>query len=144
MSVRDSGFDMLVLCAMEYQLPAEGFPGVEVIYAPNDDDSEKPLTRDQLAIALRAARQAAGAIRQGKQVLVTCRMGWNRSGLVSALVLHFLTGVAGWKCIQAVKKARKNALGNPSFLAALAKLPQSATTHQASSYAKTPLAISRI
>jgi len=128
-AVRKSGFDVLVLCAEEYQPPASAFPGVEVIHAPNDDSK---LTRTQLAGALQAAHRAALALKQGKQVLVTCRVGWNRSGLVSALSLHLLTGKSGGECVGLVQRGREGALGNPYFVAALERL-QSATVAQASS-----------
>ncbi len=120
-AVRQSGFDVLVLCAQEYQPPAEHFPGVQVIHAPNLDGGE-PLDRPRLALALQAARQAAQAIRQGKQVLSTCRMGLNRSGLVSALTLYFLTGSPGVRCVEQVQRGRPGGLANPKFVAALARL----------------------
>ena len=131
-AVRNSGFDLLVLCAEEYQPPDTDFPGVEVIHAPNSDCG-MPVTRQQLALALQAARRVAAAIRQSKHVLVTCRLGLNRSGLVSALALHLLTGESGHVCIDIVQAHRKDSMGNASFNAALLRLPQSATVAQASS-----------
>ncbi len=119
-TLREMGFDVLVLCASEFQPPAEMFPGVTVIHAPNDDGDEP--TREQLEGAIQAARQVVEAVRADKNVLVTCYLGLNRSGLVSALALYFLTGWPGRKCIQTVKLQRPNALSNQHFTKLLERL----------------------
>lgn len=117
------GINVLVLCAMEVQPPAERFPGVEVLHAPNDDDFERPPTRQELGIALATARQVVQALQAQKTVLVTCFAGLNRSGLVSALTLHFLEGISGEVAIKRVRAARGfRALGNPGFKKALRTL----------------------
>lgn len=119
------GFHALVLTALEWQIPALEFPGLAVIHAPNNDDGS-PLTRDQLDRALTAARQVVTRLQNGQKVLVTCAAGVNRSGLVSALSLHFLKGWSGDKCIAVVRKRRQTRqmpLCNPFFTAALRKLP---------------------
>ncbi len=118
------GFGMVVLCAMEYQPgPAQtAFPGVEVVYAPNDD-TFGGVTQEQLAGALKAARQVKQAVLAGKRVLVTCRMGKNRSGLVSALAMHMLTGMPGLSCIRQIQNKRKGAMRNPAFNEAVGRLP---------------------
>lgn len=119
--VRQAGFHTLILCAMEYQLAPENFPGVEVVYAPNNDDGSLP-TREQFAIALRAARLATTRIQEEKRVLVTCIQGRNRSGLVSALTLYML-GVPPKLAIERVRqKRRRNSLANPHFVSALLNL----------------------
>lgn len=131
--VQSAGFQTLVLCAREYQLPKTDFPGVTVIHAPNDDHSAFPLDRDKLQVALNAAHEVAQAVREGQQVLVTCAAGLNRSGLVSGLTLHLLFGWPGVKCVARVRKYRPNskvhpghgALGNGEFVRALEKLGQS-------------------
>ena len=112
---------MLVLCAKGYEPPASAFPGVEVVYALNQD-TFNGVSREQLAVAIHAARDVAAAVRAGRKVLVTCWAGLNRSGLVSALALHLLTGRSGSWCIGAVQHGRQHALGNPAFVAALGKL----------------------
>jgi protein-tyrosine phosphatase len=61
-------------------------------------------------------------VSEGAQVLVTCRMGKNRSGLVSALALHLLTGQSGKACIQHIQSRRKGALRNPGFNECLVRL----------------------
>jgi protein-tyrosine phosphatase len=122
LSLFTAGFDVLVLCAEEHQPWEADFPGVEVIRAPNDD-SGKPMTKAQLKTADREARRVAKRLRQGRRVLVTCAMGLNRSGLVSALALHYRDGLPGRACIEIVQKARPGALRNPEFVRALAALP---------------------
>jgi hypothetical protein len=126
-AVAASGFSVLVLCAQELQEPAELWPGVEVIYAPNYDDGEHLLTRDLLKVAVNAAHRVETAVKQGRKVLSTCRAGMNRSGLVTALALHFLYGWDGDTCIRRVRRNRKpkggiRPLSNASFTAALRRL----------------------
>jgi len=126
------GYHALVLAAEEFQFDAGFYPGVAVIYAPNDDNG-KPLSREQLTIAVKAARDVAARIRSGQKVLVTCAAGVNRSGLVSALTLHFLYGWSGDRCIRRIRERRTHpnfgkALSNPFFTHALRKLPESRPT----------------
>lgn len=121
------GFDTLVLAAEELQFPADSYPGVEVIGAPNRDDGS-PLTWNQLQTAVATAREVQKRLQDGKKVLVTCAAGVNRSGLVSALTLHFVYGWSGERCIQVVRERRKlsefrQALNNQFFVQALRRLP---------------------
>lgn len=126
---QSAGFIVVVLCAREHQHPATGYPGVQLIHAPNDDHRAMPLTREKLALALKTARIITAAIKDGKCCLVTCAAGMNRSGLVSALVLHLLKGWSGSKCIQHVRQMRGRhrdgfiPLTNQEFTAALRQLP---------------------
>ena len=118
-SVAENGeyFDLIVLCAEEFQphrsLILRPDSRTRVVYAPNDDAE---LTEEQLMIATRAADQVAGAFLQGKKVLVTCWEGRNRSGLVTALALHMLSG-AGGNVVSRLVRARRRvpALTSPSF-----------------------------
>lgn len=130
--VSASGFDVLVLCAIELQTPEEEYPGVTVIHAPNEDDSSKPLSRSKLNVALKAAKQVVSAVQEGKKVLVTCAAGLNRSGLVTGIALHLLHGWDGTKCVKTVQEKRTplttrsgevlTALCNPEFVKSLVKL----------------------
>jgi protein-tyrosine phosphatase len=129
-AVSRAEFDLLILCEEDFQPTSEMFPGVELVYAPNDDDWRYPLTESQLSIAKKAAQRAAEAIKASKSVLVACYAGLNRSGLVVALALHQLYGWPGTRCIEHVRARRKwgvdngmKALENKSFEAALKKLP---------------------
>lgn len=84
-ALRDFGFDVVVLCAQEYQPSERSFPGVRVVRAPFEDGRVTPAIE---ATAREAARQVAAAIKRGKRVLVTCGTSHNRSRLV---VTHTLT-----------------------------------------------------
>lgn len=113
--VRAEGFDCLVLCAIEYQPGPENFPGVEVLYVPYEDNQHREIPTEILKRVHAAAREVANRLREYKKVLVTCQAGLNRSGLVSALAIHYLTGVNGRICAERVKKSRDMALFNQRF-----------------------------
>lgn len=52
----------------------------------------------------------------GKRVLIRCQAGWNRSGLVMALVL-MLDGIPAKEAIELIRNKRsENALCNPDFV----------------------------
>jgi len=110
------GFDVLVLCAF-FQPPAEEFPGVQIIRVP---------MRDMLAfprVAFAAGKLVAAHLAVGHRVLVTCEQGINRSGLVSALALWYLTGKPGVDCLWQVQMTRLGALRNKVFARKLFGLP---------------------
>lgn len=132
-----AGFKTLVLCAREFQPPFEfpdgmgmlvglraqnPYPGVKVIYAPNDDNPFEPPKREDLAVAVKAAREVADGLKDGRKTLVTCWAGRNRSGLVSSLALHLLLGIPGEKAVAMVKRARKPSLTNGQFVEVLSRL----------------------
>jgi protein-tyrosine phosphatase len=125
-------FDILVLCAEEWQPPKGVFPKVEVIYAPNSDDPLRAPTYNELQRAVQAAREIAAAVSKGKKVLNTCMAGLNRSGLVSALAIHFLTGEDGLTCMTKVRRKRDRALCNPQFQKVLSQVPKIRVTLQES------------
>lgn len=121
-------FDVVVLCAEEFQPTREmirnGKRRVALVYAPIDDAE---LSEKELMIATRAADIVAEMFEQGKQVLVTCMAGRNRSGLVVALALHMLSGAGGVAARRIVRERRTSAdgpaLSNPSFNALLDNIP---------------------
>lgn len=122
----DAGFEVLVLCAREYQPTTASFPGLILINAPNDDHYF--MTREDLQGAVDAASQVAEHVKAGRKVLVTCLAGINRSGLVVALALHEIFGYSGESCINIVRAKRRLADGddvaltNTIFVEALQKL----------------------
>lgn len=120
-ALRRAGFHVLILCAMEHQPPADRFPGVAVIHAPNDD-ADRPPTTKELCQAISAAIQVAGALDLGLRVLVTCAAGRNRSGLVTAISLCLTTGCAGPQAVRFVQTKRAGALTNGHFVYALSAL----------------------
>jgi hypothetical protein len=124
-----AGFNLLVLCAIEYQYGASSFDWVPVVNAPNEDRSD-PITREELSGAIAAGRKAAEAVRRGERVLVTCAAGLNRSGLVTGIALHMITGWNGATCIKQIREKRTVKrrdglipLCNPSFAEVLQNLP---------------------
>ncbi len=124
--IKVAGFQLLVLCAEEYQPPAYEFHGVDVYHAPNQDNALLAPSRDQLAIALAAATKVADILQTQRPVLVTCWMGLNRSGLVTALALHKSLGISGAEACALVKRVRPWALSNPQFVECLARIPRRA------------------
>lgn len=119
------GFDMVVLCAYEVQIEQLGQPvnpDLQIVSAPNGDDK---LSRSQAVIATNAARRVAAAYADRRSVLVTCKEGRNRSGLVTALALHMIYGVSGRVAVDAVKDRRKgaHALTNRNFVKFLERIP---------------------
>jgi hypothetical protein len=112
------GFDVIVLCAEEYQPQGYSFPFVTVIKAPLDDAH---LSRTEARIAYSAAVSVAEQLAEGKTVLVTCMQGRNRSGLVTALVL-MMNGLTADRAIALIKSKRALSMQNPSFNAFLKQL----------------------
>ena len=113
-AVAESGFDLLVLCAEEYQPPTWQYPGVDVIHAPFDDNDSGP-TSNEKKIANRAAKQVARALRNHRKVLVTCYAGRNRSGFVSGLAL-VTEGYGPVRAIRLIQSRREKSLTNQSFV----------------------------
>ncbi len=117
------GFDTVVFCAMEAQPTLTDvieLTPTEVLAFPFDDAD---LTDVHLQNAMAMARRVAERVSQGKNVLVTCFAGRNRSGLVVALALHMLTGRSGDDIVERIRQKRGvDALTNKDFEAAIRKL----------------------
>lgn len=79
--VRYAGFDVLVLCAEEYQPEPYRFPGVSVLHVPLND-VPLPLAEEEAQKIRRTGAAIVKHLRLGKRVLVTCHAGLNRSGIV--------------------------------------------------------------
>ena len=113
---RHACVDAIVLAAMEYQPPADSFPGAEVLHAPLDDDPQRPLREDEIVVATKAAGRVARRLRAGKRVLVTGAMGLNRSALIAALAMHDVFGMSADEIVGRLRGARGAwALSNPNF-----------------------------
>src|SRR5208337_3548974 len=91
------------------------WPGVRVIYAPNDDALSQIPPREVLHKAVQAAHVVAEDLGSGRNVLVTCWQGRNRSGLVSALSLHLYADISGEDAADVVRSKRRRSLSNPVF-----------------------------
>lgn len=115
-AVRRGGFDTLVLCAAEIQPPAELMGRLEALHCPLDDDPTVAVSDSDWTKAVNTAERVARRVRGGRRVLVTCAQGRNRSGLVSCITLHLLTGMRGSECIGHIKRMRgSSACTNPQF-----------------------------
>lgn len=112
-TVSRAHFDVLMLCAIEYQPRSWEIPGVRVVHA-GFEDTPFP-SEDEQSVMRNAAFLTARAISLDKRVLVTCWQGRNRSGLVCALALRQLHRWHPEICVEAVRAARPGALTNPTF-----------------------------
>jgi protein-tyrosine phosphatase len=113
---RHDDIDVIVLAAFEYQPTADLFPGVEVIYAPLDDDPSRPMSAEEIGIAARAASRIARRLRIGRRVLCSCAMGLNRSSLIASIAMHDVYGMRADEIIKRIRRARGPwALSNPNF-----------------------------
>jgi hypothetical protein len=121
-ALAQGGFTAVVLCAEEWQPPAEAFPGLLVIHAPFDDDY-KGLDEQQIQTAVNAVEESVKAHEQGHRVLITCMAGRNRSGLVTAWTVAVVHGMHPAKAGELVRDKRGlAALTNPSFRGLLKRM----------------------
>jgi protein-tyrosine phosphatase len=117
----DVPFDLVVLCAEEYQAEDVARPfgaRARVMRVPLDDSHEpSDVSPERVWLAFAAARAVAQCYRRGgSRILVTCMQGRNRSGLVVALTLVEL-GFQAKDAVAAVRQARgPRALSNPWFV----------------------------
>jgi protein-tyrosine phosphatase len=122
-SLHRAGFDVVVLCAEEYQPARYEFPGIEVMRVPLEDDDSRPVELSDWSAILLTARRIQRRVQAGRRVLVTCQMGLNRSGIVTATAYHLLTGVSGTEAARVVRSLRivgeQRALFNRAFVRAL-------------------------
>lgn len=119
-ALKNAGVNVLVLCAKEiveeFRETGVTFPDVHVIYAPSNDDYYNPPQEEWKRDWIAAAKEISQRAKSGQKVLVTCYAGLNRSGVVSALAAHFLTGRDAQSCIDLVRMSREGALQNPMFV----------------------------
>lgn len=102
-------FDTIVLAAREYQ---PNLPGYEVIRVPLSDDGPPPTPEERELIRSNSSR-IVRRLMAGKRVLVTCRMGRNRSGVLAGRALVEL-GHSPERVVTTIKRLR-NGLTNPHF-----------------------------
>jgi len=118
-----SGFSAVVLCEDDYQPNSEEFPGVSVWRCPFSDTYDRMPSNDRMVSIRDAARKVSVLVRRGDKVLVACFAGLNRSGLVTALALHKLTGWSGEQIVDHIQARREHALDNPVFARFVKQLP---------------------
>lgn len=126
-----AGIHTVVLCAKEViqGLEATGanFGSVQVIKAPSIDADDAPPPEHWIRGWHAAAKRAAELSQAGHRVLITCQAGLNRSGVVSALAIHYITGWPGGKCAKIVQMSRPGSLFNAKFLEYLNGIPERQT-----------------
>ncbi len=125
-NLRNEGFDVLVLTAREHQPPSELFPDVEVLRVMLDDNG-RDFSSGERADAVSMAEKVAARVAAGKKVLVTCYMGWNRSGWVVGHALRLL-GADPRRAVDIVKSRRAQALNNKGFARDIANSPSAAAS----------------
>jgi hypothetical protein len=116
-SLERMGGSMLVLCAREVQPASEIFPpSITVVRCPLDDDESIRLSDHDVWKIRHAAKAVCSHLRRGGIAAVTCFAGLNRSGVVSALSLHYCYGLDYVDAVYAVRKARgPHAISNRRF-----------------------------
>jgi protein-tyrosine phosphatase len=98
--LQDKGFDVVVLCAKEKQ---NLNPDVYTIKIPLDDG---PLDYRDYARAVKVAMVVTRFRLANKRVLITCRMGVNRSALVAALSMMQLERMSARNVIARIRGLR--------------------------------------
>ena len=128
---KPDSFDLVIFCAKDFAPPPQALQDrsphrPRAYHAPLVDSPTTPITAEETYIASQAANHAAQTFASGKRVLITCVEGKNRSGLVTALVHHMLTGDGGAAAVRHVRERRVRvdspALANRSFVALLVNL----------------------
>jgi len=94
--------------------------GLDYIKMPLEDADHLP----DLAILDGVVQAMANAYRGGRKILVHCRMGLNRSGLVDALLLRQLFNLTGAEAMKTIQSRREGSLSNAVFAAHLRSLPR--------------------
>ena len=116
--ITKSDFDT-VITAYAWAQPTDWL--VKEFRYPFYDGDMKDIDFKQIYQAVRVAHEDWKA---GKKVLIRCQAGWNRSGLIMALVL-IKEGYSAQEAIDLIRKQRSpNALCNPRFVAWLLSLPK--------------------
>lgn len=117
-------FDALVLAANEHQLDTDKI--LPTLHVRLNDYPSVPITEKEKELAVKAGKAVADMIDDGKDVMVTCVAGLNRSGLISALALmnshHKMTPQ---QAMSTIRQARPMALFNKSFISFLKSLATS-------------------
>lgn len=112
-------FDVIALCAMEYQPPMKAFHGLVLRCRVPDDH----LTAQQIYAVTMTATNVAAALARRQRCLVTCYAGLNRSALVASLALGMVTRMSADELI-ALMRARRDprCLFNDHFRVILSSL----------------------
>ena len=118
--VRGTGIDAVVdLADADAYPPADDIDGLTYLKCPLVDADDVP----DPGLTLRLAHLVAGLVRDGRQVLVHCTFGRNRSGLLVSLVVRDLLGTTGAQALAHVQRRRDGVVNNESFARWLRSLP---------------------
>jgi len=104
------GFDLVGVCCRPPSTWPERGDWVRLSFT---DDIQPPSESERTTIAL--AAEIAQAYGRGHRVLVLCREGKNRSGLVAALAIAAVERCGGNRAMEIVQAARAGALYNWHF-----------------------------
>lgn len=108
-------FSMIVLCAQEWQPQLPQFRGT-IIRGGYMDSTAPAFVAHATSHAEQYAAAATAALDNGARVLITCQMGWNRSGLCTAMVLSMRTDLSVEAIAGLIRAARgPDAMCNPAF-----------------------------
>jgi protein-tyrosine phosphatase len=115
--LKQSNFDVLVLTASEWQ-EHDKYIDIEVIKAPTDDEGNTYTAKRFDPVWRKAGKQVADYVKNGKNVIVTCMAGHNRSGMVVAFALRELVEktVSNTEIVKYIQSKRKNSLNNSFFV----------------------------
>jgi hypothetical protein len=123
--VRRTGIDVVVdLADPDAYPPADDIEGLTYVKCPLVDADDVP----DPGVTLRLAHLVAGLVGDGRNVLVHCTFGRNRSGLLVSLVVRDLLGLTGAQALAHVQQRRERAVNNESFARWLRSLPAPAST----------------
>jgi len=91
-------------------------PGKHIIRLGFDDDSYRPIPKEAGEIFHAHAKQLGAAALSGRKLMITCHMGLNRSGLITALTLMHAYRMRPSEAIKLIRGRRdKDCLCNPMF-----------------------------
>lgn len=117
-----SPVQVIGLFALEYQ-PNDPSGRFELIKLGYHDSAalSPPVIEQVMSIANQASNTFSDRLRAGKSCLSSCAAGLNRSGLVTALTLMKVAGMAPDQAIQHIRESRKSPidigpLSNPLFV----------------------------
>jgi len=118
--IRATGIDVVLdLADADAYPPAAEIEGLTYVKAPLVDGDAVP----EPGVTLRLAALVAGLVGEGHRALVHCTFGRNRSGLVTALVVRELLGLAGAEALGYVQERRNRTVNNEAFARWLVSLP---------------------
>lgn len=115
-----AGIQGLVVCAAEIcgELTKDSYPGVAVHQCPLFDEHRVVSAAMWIEIE-EAADFVKDCVARRIPVLVACQQGKNRSALVTAAALHFLTNCSGLQAYHELKVASPRTFSNPYFANAI-------------------------